>query len=52
MTKLCSGLSHSVRQTYYMSSDDDKMECETEDDRSPFVREDAERVVDEALSDI
>ena len=36
----------------YMSSDDERTECETEEDWSPFVRDDAEKVADEALSDI
>jgi hypothetical protein len=35
-----------------MSSDAESAECDTEDEKSPLVREDAEKVVDEALSDI
>ena len=36
-----------------MSSEDEGAgECETTEEKSPFVREDAEKVVDEALSDM
>ena len=35
-----------------MSSDDERTECATEDDKSPFVREDTEKVADDALSDV
>ena len=35
-----------------MSSEDETAEWETEEDISPFVREDAENVADDALSDM